>query len=574
MSFSIFESILQTFVLSVVIILYPMAANPNFHDGDFVLSAAPGFYDEPFYLSVSIPSMPDAAIYWTIDGTIPGGADRFVQRNNHIIQVSGLIPANGKIAVNDRSGYWQYSILTAHSEQWSRTTPAEDAEILQGTAFRFKGFIDGQAVTTAITATYIIASNAAERFSNMPVIAVTAPYEDFLYIYYHADAREPVTRRRVFNYEYFELSDNEYTRIFNMPGSSSLGGNSTRSNAQRTINVHLARGQLDGFIEHPIFPGLYELYRFRLWNGGNNFREDFFRDTFAQTSSVGLNVQGSDNQLAIKFINGEFWGFTSIREHTSNRHFINTRFGIDIDNVAIIDRSHIRVFARDSIDSVVEGDEAVVLALYDEFARFLRRNDMASDYARERLFNEFLCKYNFMDYIIANTFFYNRDWPQNNVRFFRAITPDANSPNPYNDGRWRFILHDMDLAPRTGEPQYTYSRFSYVYRPRRRANDQNLWLNYAFRVFDNPSFAEQFRERALYVLENHFTQDQLLTLHDEFIMQYNPLLLEMYNRFPVRGSVDESIDNFNTQSLQLRTFLINREYYYRKQLDALVERAR
>jgi len=570
----------------------------NFYDGDFVLSAPPGFHSQPFELIVSIPLIPNAVIYYTIDGNEPQpGDDRFLIRNEYAIQVSGRLPESGEIEVQDRSGYWRYAILSYHSHRWQqwiwheqhrhllwrfgqdRVLPAYNAEILQGTAFRFRGFVDGEPVTETITVTYIIAENAIERFANKPIVAITAPYQDFRYIYGHALRTDFTTRRRIFNYEYFELInhgydynyDYRYTRIFNLPGSSSLGGFSSRANAQRTINVHFARGELDGVITHPIFPELYELYRFRLWNSGNGFISDFMRDPFAQTASIGLNVPFADNNLAIKFVNGEFWGFTTIREHTSNRHFVSTRFEIEARNVAIIDRNAMASRAG-RFDSVAEGNEATVMALYNELAEFLMSNDMASDYARERLFDEFFCQYNFMDYLIVNTFFNNSDWPHNNVRLFRAITPNLDSANSYNDGRWRFILHDMDFAPRPDSPRYTESRFPYLYRLHYRVYEWELWLNYAFLVLNNPTFAQQFRERAIYVLDNHFDQETLLALHDEFILQYEPLLPEMYNRFAIRVSVSSSIDNFYRNRDQLRYFLTNREYHYRKQLDALIDR--
>jgi len=553
----------------------PPILDTPFHDGDFVLSAPPGVHERPFDLVVSIPSAPNAVIYFTIDGNDPmPGEDKFVTRGNRIIQVSGRLPATGMIGVHDRSGYWRHAVLAHYSEQWNRRTlPAANAEILQGTAFRFRGFVNNEPVTEIITATYIIVQNANTRFANRPIIAVTAPYEDFLYIYYHADRFDAETRRRTFNYEYFELDEAGYSRIFSLLGSSSLGGWGSRALAQRTINVHFARGELDGIITHPVFPGFYELYRFRLWNGGSVFQADFMRDPFAQTASAGLNVPFSDNNLAIKFINGEFWGFTTIREHTSNRQFVSTRTGISMDNIAVMDRGVIRHEggARRG-DIVADGNEAVVLRLYAELAEFVRSHDMSTDYARERLFAEFFCQYNFMDYLIANTFFHNTDWISNNVRFFRAITPEPNSQNPYNDGRWRFIFHDMDYAPRPGAPNYTESRFSHLYNLDRHVHPWELWLNYAFLVFNNRVFVEQFIERANYVLENHYSQEQLLALHDEFTMRYMPLLPEMYNRFAIGGSIDSAIENFHTHWLQLRQFLINREYHYRRRLDWLLER--
>ena len=561
-----------------------------FDDNEFILSAAPGFHDEPFDLIVSIPSIPEAVIYWTIDGNEPTpGEDRFIVRGDRLIQVSGRLPKNGEIGVHDRSGYWRYAILTSYFEEWrhnpdvrlhGNVRPARGAEILQGTAFRFRGFINQEAVTEILTATYIVAPDAAERFTHRPVIMVTAPYEEFLYIYSNACTHDLVnmpTRRRVFNYEYYEWRGTAHERIFNMLGSTSLGGSWSRMHSQRTLNVHLSRGELNGVVTHPIFDGLYELYRFRLWNGGSGpFRQDHMRDIFAQTASAELNALYSDHNLAIKFINGEYWGFISIREHTTNAEFIHTRTGIAKNNIAIMERTW---FERDEDgnhirdpNNVNAGPQDWVRHTFNELIDFTFSYDLSTDYARERLFYEYFCQDNFIDFVIAHTFFNDVSFPQNNVRFFRAIVPDCqNANNPYNDGRWRFILHDMDAAPcgYTGAPLiYTESRFNMLYRP-----TNNRAIARVFGVFNNQMFVEQFVERALWVLDNDFHQDRLLALHDEFVAKYEPLLPEMYNRFPVRGgNIENSLSNFHYFRLQLRTFLENREYYYRQHLAHILER--
>jgi len=545
------------------------------------LSADPGFHGQEFYLNISIPDMPNAVIYYTIDGNDPQPGDaRHVLRGGNWIKVSGRVPESGEIWVADRSGFWQNAILAHYSDTWRRhrdTLPAEGAEILQGTAFRFRGFVDSVPVTEIITATYIIAPDAAERFNGRPVMMVTAPYEDFIYIYSHANQFDNTTRRRIFHYEFFEHGQNGYQRIFEIPGSTSLGGSGSRMYAQRTFNVHVARGALDGEITHPMIPGVYELYRFRLWNAGNAFIWDHMRDSFAQTASAGLNVPTSGSNLAIKFINGEYWGFTTIREHTSNDIFLNTHTGVDRGNVVIIDSNntsrqdeHGRVVV---FKDVQEGPFDVAMALYEELVEFVTSHDMSTDYARERLFNEFFCQDNFMDYLISQTFFHNTDWPHHNVRFFRVIEPNLDSGNPYNDGRWRFILHDMDCAPQPGAPRYMDSLFPELYalHPWVEASRASRF-NYIYLVFNNPTFAKEFVARALYVLDTYFQAELLHELHYEFVSNFRPLLPEMYNRFAIRETVEYSIEGFEFYVEHLNTFLTNRHYYYKQHLAGLLNR--
>ncbi|MCL2203759.1 MAG: CotH kinase family protein [Defluviitaleaceae bacterium] len=534
--------------------------------GGFVLSVAPGVHDAPFDLYIKYPSLPEVAIYFTIDGTAPApGESRYVERGGKTIQVAGRLPECGTIHVADRTGYWRYALLAAHSESW-RWYAMPEGDVLQGTSFRFGGFIRGEAATAIKTATYIIAGDALSRFNHLPIIAVTAPYADFLYIYYHADRRDITVRRREFNYEFFVPGTAGYEGAFSLPGSSSLGGWGSRAMPQRTINVHLARGALDGVVEYPIFHGLDRLYRFRLHNGGNGFSWDFMRDAFAQRASAGLNVLFSDNQLAVKFINGEFWGFTSMREHTSNRQFVSTRTGIAPRNIAIVDRAA-ATYREGRADVVEEGDEALVLALYAEMTDFVRNHDMAGDYAAGRFFAEFFCEYNFMDYLIANTFFHNEDWPHNNVRLFRAVTPEEN--NPYADGRWRFILHDMDTAPAPGDSQYTQSRFAYLLALHPMVHEWELWLNYAFLVLNNPGFGQRFAQRARYVTARYFTPEVLLAQHAELYAQYGPLLPQMYARFVLRETVAGSLARFYAYHAQLATFLTYRAQHYIVILDDL-----
>ena len=542
-----------------------------FQEGPFALSVAPGFFDAPFDLSVTLPTMPEAVIYFTIDGTEPTPGDtRFITRGEVQIPVSGFVPENGKILVEDRSSYWGQAILSHHATAWAYTHPAPGSQLLQGTSFRFRGFVNGEAVTETITLSYIVAPDAASRFAGMPVVSVTAPYAEFLYIYSNADPWDETTRRRVFQFEYFEYIDGAYTRIFQLPGSTSLGGTGSRRFAQRTLNVHFSRGALDGKITHPIFPGLYELYRFRLWNGGNSFLWDHMRDPFVQTASANLNVPRGEHRLAIKFINGEFWGFTTIREHTSNRQYVSTRLGLAPDNVAMVDRSwHPFEDTHMFYDHIQEGQEDIVWALYDEVVDFARNNDLSTDEARIRLFEEFFCQENFMDYLIANTFFLNQDWPQNNIRLFRAITPVPNASNPYEDGRWRFIFHDMDHAPGPYVDRHRTSRFFMLYQP---PIDRIPPLNYIFLVFNNQAFVEDFVARALYLLDTEFYPERLLELHAQFVAQYLPLLPEMYGRFAISGTVEASLENFRTHSENLRQFLTIRGEDYRLDLQYLLER--
>ncbi|MCL2848300.1 MAG: CotH kinase family protein [Firmicutes bacterium] len=540
------------------------------------LSHEAGFYDEAFDLTVRFPYNPVAVIYYTIDGTEPRpGAPRTITRSSGIITVSGRVPANGIMRVADRTNDWHSLPLTSHSQNWQARysiRPANNARILAGTAFRFRAFVGDRPVSDIITATYIVAPNATQRFANTPVMAITASYQDLIYIYTNADRWSPnIPYRRIFYYEYFEVNEetNRYKRQFNIRASTQLGGSWTRIHAQRTLNLHVARGGLTGVITHPIFDGVDDFVRFRLWNGGNNFVTDHMRDAFTQQASAnaGLNVLHSRQQVAVKFINGEFWGFTQMREHTSNQEFVITHTGMNRGNVAIVDRT---MFQDNNFYDVEADGGSATMRLHEELNSFILQNlhNFYQDSMVERLFTEFLCEDNFIDYHISNTFFNNTDWPHNNVRFYRAINP-VDDGNPHNDGRWRFILHDMDHSMGG-----TGTRFSALYGPR---NIRGPEFNYLYRIFNNRAFVERFVFRARYVVANHLTEEMLTNLYNEFADQLVPLLPEMYNRFTSNhNNPSQSITTFNNNRNSRLAFIHNRHNHptlnFNTQLYRLINR--
>jgi len=344
--------------------------------------------------------------------------------------------------------------------------------------------------------------------------------------------------------------------------------------SQRTLNVHLARGSLNNTITHPVFEDLDEVTRFRLWNGGQSAFFDYVRDPFMQKASKDLNVLYSDSRVAIKFINGEFWGFTQIREHTSNEFFVNSRAGVALGNIAIMDSNvpynyhagNFPLHANSQWTHEVEAGGNRARTLYNELIAFIEAHDLSTDYARERLFNEFFCQYNFMDYIIANLFFVNADWVINNIRYFRATVPVDDS-NPYNDGRWRFIMHDLDWALLCLEGA-GFDVMEWLLEARR-------WTLYGasfskvFSVGNNPAFAISLRERALEILEKYFYSDRLVGLYTQFIGRVNPLIIHHYNRFPVIFATPNEAALENTRVLQA---LASRQVSFRQELDYFVTR--
>lgn len=297
------------------------------------------------------------------------------------------------------------------------------------------------------------------------------------------------------------------------------------------------------------------------------------RDPFVQKAAylANMNVIHADYRLAIKFINGEFWGFTTIREHTSNNHFTYSRLDITPRNNASILNATWYPDLHSEVEESAGGRTEIAYAkLYD----FVRNNDLSLDLNRQKLFEDFFCEENFIDYLIANTFFSNKDWPFVNVRLVRAAEPDSSSDSRYMDGLWRFILHDMDSAMQStgffGRP-VDYNPFIRLLDPSLLLyRHQGTTYSYLFTVLRNLTFAQRVRDRGIELLEIGLMEERLVALLDYFVAERISLLEEHYNRFSTMGGVDVSMQNWYSYVEESYQFITSRHTYYRSHLEQLV----
>jgi hypothetical protein len=316
-----------------------------------------------------------------------------------------------------------------------------------------------------------------------------------------------------------------------------------------------------------------------------SFGTDHFRDAFAQKTAAPLNVSYSESSLAIKFINGEYWGFTQFRQQTDNAAFSEDRLGMNPNNVVIMDRGAIQSGGYE--DAVEEGNATTAMNLYNALVAFVsaeRFGGTVSDETVTELFETYFAKDNFIDYHVVNTFYNSTDWPQNNVRFYRAITP-VNDGNPHNDGRWRFTLHDMDQCANgvvwaNGNPWDSNfaggGRFDKLTNPEIMPDgDKGPPLNRVLRVFTNRGFVDEFTKRAKAVMDEHFTSAKLVAIHDPWVAGFTPLLDDMYERWAAYSNDDTATArtnnrvNFSQTTGNVRFFLNNRQPIYLQQLNAL-----
>lgn len=166
------------------------------------------------------------------------------------------------------------------------------------------------------------------------------------------------------------------------------------------------------------FHSLDRIKAFRFRNSGNDFENTMLKDMSYTKLAIdaGLNLDLTYVEQSVVFVNSKFLGVMNIRTE-ANTNGISRLYGVSKSDITL---------ARVEIGIVEKKDGD--FDRIDNFIAAIENDDYAS------VSNEIDVD-NFIDYMIFESYIGNRDWPNNNVRFF-AI----------NDGPFRFVLYDLDLV--------------------------------------------------------------------------------------------------------------------------------
>lgn len=360
--------------------------------------------------------------------------------------------------------------------------------------YRFRLFKDGYLPSVVVTRSYIY-NNGNEPF---PIISIVMNKDDW-------DGK---------NYGLFSTS------IYGRPGN----GQTTKYNANmdwdRPVNFEYITDQNEYVLSQECdmstcggwsrgwTPHSFKLKATKVYDLLNTFDYQFFdekpflkhktlqirnggNDTGARikdpaiqgiVASSGLNVEHQAWQPVHVFINGQSYAVLNMRE-PNNKHYGYANHGIDTDAMDQFEMS------PDSGYVQMEGTEDA----------FLRWYDLSSDAEDESVYEE-ISKIvdidEYINYMAVELYTGNWDWPQNNVKGYRDI----------NDGKFRFVLFDMDGSFSTSTPFDTFfgkewysfdTLHGFDYSQNQSVEGTKRWLEIKFvtifkNMLKNPKFKKQF----------------------------------------------------------------------------------
>lgn len=434
-----------------------------------VFSHTSGFYDEPFQLHITYPE--GCSVYYTLDGSMP---------------TAQSTAYSGPITVYNRSSEPNvYRSVQNVVKDWQSftpdDTPVDKAFILRAVSVDAQGNVSKPA-----TATYFIGLGGYARRVVVSIIADPEDLwgEDGIYVTGRAydawylgeqEGNAPACNFHMHGREheipaYFELLSGDLTLAQNV--GLRVSGGSTRDKQLKNFSIY-ARSVYSGsrVLDKSLFSGV-TTHNLGIRGGyANSICQELVRDRSAATQRW---------IRAAVFLNGELWYNSNLLEKYDAQYF-EQYYGVDRDNVIVINQGQ-----------VDEGDPGD-MALYDELYAWLDSHDLskAEDYAG---FCQRVDLQSYIDYMCINIYIDNMDFTERkNAVWWRSRNITS---NPYEDGKWRFCLYDLDAmewsdaAMWDARTQAQKNTFSLIprYTGGLAINQQEIYV----KLMENEDFRRQF----------------------------------------------------------------------------------
>ncbi len=574
-----------------------------------VFSQPGGFYAAAFDLTLS-NAEPGTQIYYTTDGSDPDPNNTNGTTYNYKNQYPEFPGQNPFPVLTDNYRSYVYNSpinivdRTNQPNKYSAipTTADDDANqfmpqgnVMKGNIIKAIVVKSGYLSSDVTANSYFINPNV--NFFKVPVVSIGINpkdfwgYEDGINVAGidfdnwrinnpNESANRDVanTRRNVEQKSTFTLLNTAGNQVVSTDVGIQLSGLYNRGNALKSYQLKFREEYGQTTLGYPIFRDQTRtnFKRLLLRAGSSESDQSMMRDMFAQKAVEHMDFISQDGEPAVLFINGEFWGLTNIREQISATT-IAEEYDVPKDSIDITGQ-----WVPGGLKPASDGD----IVAYGDLHNWANSTDMSTPAAYQTL-NTKVNLSNLYDYLIAETFNGNGDWPANNHEVFRKRVPYNPNASKYADGRFNWTLWDLDFAygmPSSGQnlswnnvnnnyldqvfgdPNFTYGGNWLTDCCFGWNNDQManfLWT----RFFINDKVKKDFANRYADMLNTTFLPTRLNPLLARYTNAYNPIIPSHMNRFNTYNSQA----NWNNNITIITDFINNRTNVAREHVRARMD---
>ena len=469
-----------------------------------VFSQAPGQYQEAFELDIFSPNGVD--IYYTTDGSEPKSNDNLY---------------NGGISIESREGDPNvYSEIPTGASSFN-AFPTE--EVYKINVIRARAYENGVPVSRIYTRSYMIDSDP-DRYT-LPIISLVSDPDNFfddeigIYVpgsgYNGGDETTMNCFQKGSEWErpvHIEFMNQEEGTYLTQDAGVRIHGGGSRRYAQKPLRLYARSEYGESYFNHNFFPEKdIDEYKRLVLRAQRPSNSSFFTDEVASNLVSELDMERMAVKTHVVFLNGEFWGIYHLRERI-DEYFIEANSGADKDNLTIIENNPIAACC-------VEGVNTEYLEMVD----FIEDNDMSSTSNYNQV-KEMMDVDNFMEYLAAEFYMCNYDWPRNNLRYWKENVEGS---------KWRWIFFDLDFGFRF------YERPSINNYMNSATDNAAEWSTFLGRkLMENNEFKNDFIDLIEERLNNEYSPENVGCNMNYFFDIMSPHMDEYNNRFDYGANYD------------------------------------
>ncbi|MFA9390849.1 MAG: lamin tail domain-containing protein [Prolixibacteraceae bacterium] len=408
---------------------------------------------------------------------------------------------------------------------------------------RARSFSDNLLPSKIVTSTYFI----NDEYS-LPVLSVTANRADIfgsqgIFTNWNETFEIPAY------IEYFEKDKKlAFHQLAGMQIDGGAGG--SRSLPQHSFRMEPGNGALgDGDLNYrlmPRRPNRTNFPSFYVRNGSNQHLVLPYKDGL-EVTALGRNTYtyySAYHPIAV-YINAEFFGIYELREKINNDYLVDN-YQMDIDSLDFLGVSYFK-------GQQLEALRGSVQPFLDDYQKFLGMSTTDEDYLKD--VDEFLDVQSYTDYIIAESWVGNNDWPFNNIKLFRCSSTGF---------RWQWAINDLEWA--LNPNGWTTSNFDHIQYMLNQGTG-NSYTGFWFNMMKNTDYKAYFVNRFADLMNTTYDFSVIGALENELFDEIYPEMDKEYDRWG-SSNITSQMNTFSNNHEIFRSELSVRSGFVRDDLQS------
>jgi len=555
-----------------------------------------GFYDgESINLKI-IASDPEAEIYYTTDGSIPTDNST---RYEDVITLKNRSEEENDLSARRNVSPYEYSMSNNYTVE---------VKVKKGNVIRAIAKLPNGNYTDIASGTFFVGLDRENDFGNLPVISMmTDPYnlfdyENGIYVmgktfdewhkawcdehpdpppgyvpdYTNFDFAAIMNRcSNIVKYSAFKAKGNfsnkgkknekpafvEYfPRGSNDTGfAENLGirimGSATRTYYQKSFHLTFREDYGKKNLKYEVIPnntrsddtGPVKKYKsFNIRNSGNDCEYTKVRDMVMQDLISNIDsIETQQQDLAILYIDGEYWGIYNVVEDYSD-HYFATNYDIDNKNVVIIKTNE------------VEAGEDEDIELFNDLVNNITNTDLSTSSNYNKI-KKMIDVESFAWYYALNVYIENTDGilQDNNWAMWRVREPQKSVKHA--DGKWRAMVYGIEHSSGIyGDKFYNKFAADTLNALNNTVQSVNVGNQIFTSLMNNHNFKNLFINDISDLVNIEFTDEKVnSTIHD-LTSSIRPLVKDQYDRFGPNEGKEDPDGYYDGQVKDLNNWLVGR----------------